>query len=123
MEKHNNEIIRLLNKEIAGSTSIDHSAQVPPFEIRKYMFRVLRSSTYIHYYREIPNSGLKRFIKRLIRKAVKFCVEPPLQSISDYNYQVYVTLERMQRELDECKLEIQKQRSELDSYLSREKIK
>lgn len=52
----------------------------------------LRSYSYIHPYRQIAGKTFKVFLKKVVRKAVKFYVEPIVDEQNDFNASAEATI-------------------------------
>lgn len=55
----------------------------------------------INYYREIPQTGIKKFIKRVIRKLAGFLIIPIIEEQNDFNAYVVRCLNQVDKLIDE----------------------
>ena len=68
----------------------------------------------IEYYRMIPQGGIKSFIQRSIRRAVKFMMVPMVDQQNQYNYQMVVCMRQMEAFIEEYRMQIEQKNQQIE---------
>ncbi len=74
-----------------------------------------RDSWRVDFFRPIPGGRFKVFCKRVVRKLIRFCVEPITQCVSEFNKSVVRTLGALRRALGEQRREQTRRERELEA--------
>ena len=69
------------------------------FDRREFDHEVksLAAQSTVSYFHPIPGGKLKRFVKRVLRKLIRFCVEPICEEVAAFQKRVVSSLQHMRR--------------------------
>lgn len=75
----------------------------------------LAASCEVEYFHPIPGGKLKRFVKRVLRKLIRFCVEPICAEVTDFHKRVARSLQHMRRFVSQYRAESLRREEELEA--------
>ncbi|MGN0839157.1 MAG: hypothetical protein ACI4NN_08800 [Pyramidobacter sp.] len=93
----------------------DCSSEIPEFNLYKYLLPSdLERKAVIDPDHGIYGGFFKRLVKRVVRKSIRFYVDPCLSDVSSFNTDVAVTVKCMQKEIEACRAELLRCRQEIE---------
>ena len=114
--------IKRIITDIKETSLKDHSKNtIPEFDIDKYFKKnsdeenlmLLFYRANIGYYRELNGNIITSFVKRVIRRLIRFCVMPCITDISYFNMRTAMVLMNMSYDLSKAEKDIQVLKEEI----------
>ena len=87
------------------------------FEKRNFEKAVsaLAAAEQVTFFHPIPGGKVKRFVKRVLRKLIRFCVEPICAEVTDFHKRVARSLQHMRRFVSQYRAESLRREEELEA--------